>query len=184
MATGTKTRTRKATAKFIPNDKPKRIATQKKNQCQMCQKKVQLKDQYTVTNDLEAGTVTKRKIGARAKNLAEGTSHYCEDCAPKRVKRGEYFIKRREDGTWGQTLNGKGKAKKAAARKAAKAKAKPAKKAARPKPQKKAKAAVKPKAKAKAAAKPRAKAAKASPKPAAKHRRPKPAATATDVDPF
>lgn len=137
-----------AKTNFPPNLKDRREKRRNKNHCQTCDTAISLKEQYTVVNDLDNGKVNKRKNAAR--KGAENLNHYCDDCADKRVKRGEYFIQRRADGTWGQPLNGKAKPKKAAKKTAAKAKPK----AVKPKPKKaqKAKRVAKPKAEPKAAA--------------------------------
>jgi hypothetical protein len=77
--------------KMAPSSREKREATRRQGQCQMCLAKVPLKEQYTVTNNLDKGTVLKRKDAAKQ----EDKSHYCGDCADKRVKMKERWIARR-----------------------------------------------------------------------------------------
>lgn len=79
----------------VPNSLEHRAATRKANSCQLCGTKTPLKDQFTVVNDLEAGTVKKQKNAAR--RGAEKMSHYCGDCAGKRVKQKEAWLKTREE---------------------------------------------------------------------------------------
>jgi hypothetical protein len=73
--------------------KTRRERTRKEGKCQMCEKKVPLAKQFTVTNDLEAGTVKVRKNAAR--KGAETASHYCEDCKDKRVKQKQAWLNAR-----------------------------------------------------------------------------------------
>lgn len=153
MATKTKKRKR-AEYTFAKEDAPNQMshreATRKQKRCQLCGTKVPLTDQYTVQNDLENLTVTKRKNAAR--KGAETMSHYCSDCADKRVTQKQAWIDSVYSG-------GNGKAKsKPAARKAAKAVAKPKAKPKAAKP----KATAKPKAKS--VRKPKAKAVATSEK--------------------
>lgn len=77
-------------AKFNTNSLERRMGTRKENRCQLCLTKADLDEQYTVVNDLEAGTVKKSKNASAEKN--EHLSHYCGDCADKRVKRKEYWM--------------------------------------------------------------------------------------------
>jgi hypothetical protein len=102
-----------------PNLLKRRARTRKENKCQLCETKVKIEDQYTVTNDLESNTVSKRK---NAKSH-EGASHYCGECADKRIAQKQAWLDSREG-------NGSSPAKKAAkpakAKKAAKAGAKKA----------------------------------------------------------
>lgn len=108
-----------------PNLMSRRARTRKEGKCQLCEKKVPIKEQFTVTNDLDAGEAVKRKnAGAKGKETA---SHYCGDCATKRVKQKEAWIAIREGGGSSKPKKGKGKAAKKG-----KGKAKP-KKAAKPK---------------------------------------------------
>ena len=114
-----------------PNDKAWTLRTAKAGKCQWCESKVELKDQYTVHNDLDAnsgkGAVVKKKIGARAAAvIAASTSHWCADCAEKRQKMAQRWLDRRA----GIDAPPRTAAKKnGSAKKAAKAPAKPAKKA-------------------------------------------------------
>jgi hypothetical protein len=73
--------------------KERRARTRKAGKCQMCESKVPLKDQYTVTNDLKAGEVVKRKnAGAKGKETA---SHYCAECVERRVKQKQVWLNAR-----------------------------------------------------------------------------------------
>lgn len=122
-------------ANYPPNLLSRREDTRKKGQCQLCRAKVDLKDQYTVENDLKAQTVTKKKNAAR--KGAEKMSHYCGDCATKRVDQKKAWMKSihgltAENGD--SDAASKPKAKKATVKKAAaKAKATVAKTASKPK---------------------------------------------------
>lgn len=71
----------------------RRERTRKEGKCQLCETKVDLKSQFTVTNDLENGTVNKKKNAAR--KGAETASHYCKDCADKRVEQKQAWVKAR-----------------------------------------------------------------------------------------
>lgn len=73
--------------------KERRARTRKAGKCQMCESKVPLKDQYTVTNDLEQGRPIKRKNAAR--KGAEAASHYCGECADRRVKQKQAWLNAR-----------------------------------------------------------------------------------------
>jgi hypothetical protein len=141
MATATKTKVKN----FPPNSNKRSTDTRKKEQCQWCKTKSPLADQFTVVNDLEAndgaGKVVKQKVGKR--KLPEKQSHWCGECAEKRVKMSQRWLDRRA---------GKAPAPAKAKKAKAPAKAKPAKKAAKPA--------------AKAAAKPKPKAAKKAPRKA------------------
>lgn len=77
-------------AKFNTNSLERRMGTRKEGRCQLCLTKADLDDQYTVVNDLDAGTVKKAKNASAEKN--EHLSHYCGDCADKRVARKEYWM--------------------------------------------------------------------------------------------
>lgn len=84
----------------IPNDKVRVKRTAKADKCQWCETKVELKDQFTVHNDLDAdggkGRVIKKKVGSRADAVLEAnTSHWCSDCAEKRVKMSQRWLDRR-----------------------------------------------------------------------------------------
>lgn len=68
----------------------RRDRTRKERKCQMCESSVPLNKQYTVENDLEAGTVKVRKNAAR--KGAESASHYCETCKSKRVKQKQAWL--------------------------------------------------------------------------------------------
>jgi hypothetical protein len=70
--------------------KARRERTRKEGKCQMCEESVPLETQYTVTNDLEAGTVKVRKNAAR--KGAEVASHYCEGCKDRRVKQKQAWL--------------------------------------------------------------------------------------------
>lgn len=132
----------------MPNLMSRRARTRKEGKCQLCETKADLKEQFTVTNDLENGVVVKKKNAAR--KGAETASHYCGECANKRVKQKE---------AWMQSAKGDG-SKKATTKKAAKGKAKGAKKAGKAKAAKKANKAkpkaAKPKSVKKVAKKPKA----------------------------
>lgn len=79
--------------KLSPGSKAKREQTRKQGRCQMCLTKVPIEEQYTVTNNLKTEKVTTRKD---AKDKPDA-SHYCGDCAPKRVKMKErWFAARRK----------------------------------------------------------------------------------------
>lgn len=116
------------TKNYPPNDNTRSATTQKKEQCQWCKAKSPLSDQYTVVNDLDAnngaGEVIKKKVGKR--KLPAKQSHWCPDCAEKRVKMSQRWLDRR--------AGIEAKPKKAAAKKVAKKAAKPAKPAAKKKP--------------------------------------------------
>jgi hypothetical protein len=71
----------------------RRERTRKEGKCQMCEESVPLTKQYTVTNDLEAGTVKAQKNAAR--KGAETASHYCEECKDKRIKQKQAWLKAR-----------------------------------------------------------------------------------------
>jgi hypothetical protein len=71
----------------------RRKRTRKEGKCQMCEKKVPLKDQNTVVNDLDAGKPMKRKNAARKD--AEKLSHYCDGCADKRLGQKQAWINAR-----------------------------------------------------------------------------------------
>jgi hypothetical protein len=70
--------------------KARRELTRKEGKCQMCEESVPLEKQFTVTNDLEAGTVKVRKNAAR--NGAEVASHYCEGCKDRRVRQKQAWL--------------------------------------------------------------------------------------------
>lgn len=110
----------------VPNSLSHREKTRKENKCQLCGTKVQLKEQFTVVNDLESGTVKKQKNAAR--KGAEKMSHYCSDCAVKRVKQKETWLKTRDESSNGSKP--KSTAKKTAKKSGAK-KRQPSKKAAK-----------------------------------------------------
>lgn len=114
---------------MAPNSVEKRETTWKQGQCQMCLTKVPTKNQKTLVNDLDAGTVSVRKA-------VEGKSHYCTDCTAERKRMKEAWLERREGGT--STKPKKGKGKKAAPKKASgkKAKRPPVKKAGKKTPRK------------------------------------------------
>jgi hypothetical protein len=71
----------------------RRERTRKEGKCQMCKATVSLKEQYTVVNDLDAGKPVKRKNAVR--KGAEHWSHYCGDCADKRVGQKQAWINAR-----------------------------------------------------------------------------------------
>jgi hypothetical protein len=102
-----------------PNSLSRRQRTRQENKCQLCEAKTPLKEQFTVTNDLEAGTVVKKKNAAR--KGAETASHYCGDCANKRVEQKGAWLSQRDGSTAssGSKSKGKGKAKKGSTKKAA-----------------------------------------------------------------
>lgn len=102
---------------YPPNDLSRREQTRKKSQCQLCRTKVPLKDQFTVTNDLEEGTVKKKKNCER--RGAETASHYCGECADKRITQKQAWLDSRD-----ATPKKKKAAKKGKAKAAKKAKAK------------------------------------------------------------
>lgn len=103
----------------VPNSLDHREKTRKANTCQLCGVKVPLKDQFTVVNDLENGTVKKQKNAAR--KGAEKMSHYCgpdkNDCAGKRVKQKEAWLKTREEQSNGSSKSKAAKPKKSSAKK-------------------------------------------------------------------
>lgn len=94
----------------VPNSLSHREKTRKENRCQLCGTKTPLKDQFTVVNDLEEGKVKKQKNAAR--KGAEKLSHYCGDCASKRVKQKETWLKTREESTNGTAPKASSKPKK------------------------------------------------------------------------
>jgi hypothetical protein len=106
--------------KARPNSLSRRDRTRKEGKCQLCETKATLKDQYVVTNDLEAGTVKASKDASKPSR--EKMSHYCGDCKDKRIAQKQAWLDSRDG-----AAKPKGKTKKAA-----KGKAKP-KKAAKPK---------------------------------------------------
>lgn len=73
--------------------KERRVRTRKAGKCQMCESGVPLKDQYTLTNDLDKGVVVKRKNATR--KGAEAASHYCGACAERRVKQKQAWLNAR-----------------------------------------------------------------------------------------
>lgn len=73
--------------------KERRARTRKAGKCQMCEASVSLKDQYTVTNDLDKGAVVLRRDAAR--KGAEAASHYCGECAERRVKQKQAWLSSR-----------------------------------------------------------------------------------------
>lgn len=73
-----------------PNLMSRRERTRKEGKCQLCEKKTPIKDQYTVVNDLDEGVATKRKNAGAKGN--ETSSHYCGECADKRVTQKEAWI--------------------------------------------------------------------------------------------
>lgn len=134
MATKTKKSAGDYTFKHndVPNSLDHREKTRKANACQLCGVKVPLKDQFTVVNDLENGTVKKQKNAAR--KGAEKLSHYCgpdkNDCAGKRVKQKEAWLKTREDSPAPKPKKSSAKKSSAKPKSAKKSKAKPKAKAA------------------------------------------------------
>lgn len=119
-----------------PNSLSRRERTRNEGKCQLCETKTPIKNQFTVVNDLEAGTATKRKNAGAKGN--ENSSHYCGDCAAKRVEQKEAWMRSRNGETKPKgkaSKKGKGKAGKKAAKKPVK---KPLKKPAK-KPKGKAK---------------------------------------------
>lgn len=124
---------------MAPNSVEKRETTWKQGQCQMCLAKVPTKNQKTLTNDLDKGTV-------RVTKAVEGKSHYCDDCADRRKTMKTNWLARR-DGEAKPKSSKRGKAKSAKKAKGKKA-GRPAAKKAAAKP--KAKKAGKPKAAKKA----------------------------------
>jgi hypothetical protein len=103
--------------KFNTNSLERRMGTRKENRCQLCLTKAPLDEQFTVVNDLEAGTVKKSKNASADKN--EHLSHYCGDCADKRVTRKEYWMEsvREASGPDQRGKTGGGRKKKAAKKK-------------------------------------------------------------------
>lgn len=73
-----------ASNNFPPNDKERREKTRSKGQCQRCGTKLGLPSQYRVS--IRNGAVHKEK-GAKPDK-----SHYCSDCADKRVKEKERYL--------------------------------------------------------------------------------------------
>lgn len=108
-------------SKVAVNDPPnlikRRVDTKKKDQCQLCRTKVKISDQFTVVNDLDNNVPVKKKVGTRDIGTL---SHYCGDCAKKRVKQKQAWLDQRDDAP---KKAAKPKAKKAAAKPKAKAKA-------------------------------------------------------------
>lgn len=104
-----------ATKNYPPNDLSRREQTRKKSQCQLCRTKVPLKDQYTVENDLDANKVVKKKNAER--KGAETMSHYCSDCAEKRVTQKQAWLDQR-NGSAPKKASKPKAAKKATAKKA------------------------------------------------------------------
>jgi hypothetical protein len=97
---------------YPPNDLSRREKTRKEGKCQLCRKKVPLKEQFTVTNDLENNEVKKKKNADR--RGAETASHYCGECADKRISQKQAWLNSRDE----TPKRKKGKAKKAPAKKA------------------------------------------------------------------
>lgn len=98
MATSTKSRA--ADRRKRPNYGKRKGETKKVDECQLCDTPTPLKDQYTVVNEKdEDGTFTgkaiKTKIGRGAAKHPDNLSHYCGDCADKRVKQKEAWVARR-----------------------------------------------------------------------------------------
>jgi len=102
-------------AKFNTNSLERRMGTRKENRCQLCLTKADLDEQFTVVNDLEAGTVKKSKNASAEKN--EHLSHYCGDCADKRVKRKEYWMESVREASGPDQRGKTGSSKKKAAKK-------------------------------------------------------------------
>lgn len=101
---------------MAPNSVEKREVTRKQGQCQKCLTKVPIGQQYTVVNDLDAGTVVKRKDAGKR----EDKSHYCGECADVRVSMKTSWLENQRGQSSGGTKKGKGKPKgKAKAKKAA-----------------------------------------------------------------
>jgi hypothetical protein len=119
------TKTKKA-PHYPPNDGSRRERTRKAEKCQLCETKVPLKEQFTVVNDLDEGKPVKKKNAAR--RGAEKLSHYCGECATKRVKQKQAWLDSRDGKPAAKTTTKKSSAKKTtgrkrgAARKAAKGK--------------------------------------------------------------
>jgi len=92
-ASKTSKRTAKKGDNYPPNDSVRRERTRKADSCQLCGTKVALKEQYTVENDLKATPpkVIRKKNAARGG--AEKMSHYCADCADKRVRQKAAWVK-------------------------------------------------------------------------------------------
>lgn len=78
---------------YPPNSKSRVERTRKAEKCQWCGTKVPLKEQYTVR--IEDDKVIKRKDCTR--KAAEGKSHWCGDCAAKRVKMSERYLTKRQE---------------------------------------------------------------------------------------
>lgn len=96
-----------ASNNFPPNDKARREKSRDKGQCQRCGKKVGLPSQYRVA--IRNGAVHKDK-GAKPDQ-----SHYCADCASKRVKEKERYLA--AGGGSSSTGRKRGSTKKTAAKK-------------------------------------------------------------------
>lgn len=110
-----------------PNSLTRRQRTRNEGKCQLCETKTSLKDQYVVTNDLEAGTVKASKDASKPSR--ENMSHYCGDCKDKRINQKQAWLDSRDGSTKAKPKSKKGKAKKAAAKpKGKKAVKKPGKK--------------------------------------------------------
>lgn len=105
-----------------PNSLTRRERTRKEGKCQLCEKKTPLKEQFVVTNDLDAGTCKASKDASKPSR--EQMSHYCGECKDKRISQKQAWLDSRDG-----TSKPKAKGKKAAAKKG-KAKGK---KAAKPK---------------------------------------------------
>lgn len=108
------------------NSKSVRVRTAKAGKCQWCETKTPLENQERVYNDLEKGVVVRERIGKRAAPtvIEEGLSHWCGDCADKRVAMATRWLDSR-----GSTA--KPKAKKASGRKSGAQKASASKKTAK-----------------------------------------------------
>lgn len=120
-----------ATKNYPPNDLDRREKTRKAEKCQLCGTKSPLSDQFTVVNDLENGVVVKKKNAAR--KGAESLSHYCGDCAGKRVTQKQAWLDGRDESPKPKkAAKAKPAAKDKAAPKAAKGKVKGVKKPAKP----------------------------------------------------
>jgi len=85
------TTTEKKLKKLAPVSKEKRDLTRKQGRCQKCLAKVPIAEQYTVTNDLKKEKVFKH----RNAEVMPNKSHYCGDCADKRMKMKERWMARR-----------------------------------------------------------------------------------------
>ncbi len=96
-----------ATANYPPNDKARREKTRDKGQCQRCGKKVGLPSQYRVR-------IINGKVH-RDKGAKPDQSHYCSDCADKRVKEKERYLA----AGGGESTGKRGRPKKATAKKTA-----------------------------------------------------------------